>query len=235
MNVLSISVKKRLGERTTIDASFEVPSGITAIYGPSGAGKTSLLDCIAGLSTPDSGRIALNSTVWFDASNKKNMSTRTRQIGYVFQSPALFPHLTAQENSEFGLHELPPLERKARVDHALEQFRISHLAGEKPGRIAGGERQRVAIVRAMVTNPAVLMLDEPFTALDHASKSHSMEALRVWASHHAVPVLLVTHAIEEVFSLADMSVCLDSGRVVAQGPTRDILASAKEKLVEQIR
>jgi len=235
MNVLSVAIKKRLGERATLDVEFEAGSGITAIYGPSGAGKTSLLDCIAGISAPDSGKISLDKKLWFDASNGHNLPTCSRHLGYVFQSPALFPHMTAQQNAEFGLHLLPANERIALVDQAFDQFGIPYLASEKPGRISGGERQRVAIVRALVTYPKVLLLDEPFAALDHVSKLQSMEVLREWTAQHAVPVLLVTHAIEEVFALANSTICLDSGRITAHGPTREVLAPAKEKLLIQLQ
>jgi len=235
MSTLSIAVNKRLGERAALDVDFAAHSGITAIFGPSGAGKTSLLDCIAGLTSPDAGNITLAKTTWFDSTGNCDLPTRSRHIGYVFQSPALFPHMTAQENAEFGLSMLLPEERKALVDQAFAQFGISHLAHEKPSRISGGERQRVAIARALVTYPKVLLLDEPFAALDHATKTQCIEALRDWTARHQVPVLLVTHAIEEVFALADTTVCLESGRIVAQGPTGDVLAGAKEKLLEQLR
>src|SRR5207249_860886 len=148
------------------DVSIEVPSGITILFGPSGAGKSTLLDCIAGLSQPDSGKITVNEELLLDSDRGVDVPPRQRRIAYVFQTLALFPHLTVEENLAYGLAGLQTSLRSARVAQILEAFRVEKLARRRPGEISGGERQRVALARSLVTLPRVLLLDEPLTGLD---------------------------------------------------------------------
>ena len=149
-----------------LDISIEVPPGITILFGPSGAGKSTVLDCIAGLARPDQGRIAAGEEVLFDSHAGINSPPQARRIAYVFQTLALFPHMSAEENVAYGLDGLPHRERSARVEEILEAFRVDKLRARKPPEISGGERQRIALARSLVTRPRFLLLDEPLTGLD---------------------------------------------------------------------
>ena len=143
-----------------------MPPGFTILFGPSGAGKTTVLNCIAGLASPDDGRIVVDGRVFFDSGQGINLPARQRRIGYVFQDLALFPHLNVEKNVQYGLFALTSSERKDRCDSALESMRITSLRRRSPGEISGGERQRVALARALVMEPCALLLDEPLAALD---------------------------------------------------------------------
>ncbi|HEY2545965.1 MAG TPA: ATP-binding cassette domain-containing protein, partial [Candidatus Acidoferrum sp.] len=154
-----------------LDVSLAVPPGITILFGPSGAGKSTVLDCIAGLEHPDAGRIAAGEEIFFDSQAGVNRSPQARHIAYVFQTLALFPHMSAQENVAYGLDGLSREQRIARVDEILEAFRVEKLRARKPPEISGGERQRIALARALVTQPRVLLLDEPLTGLDAELKA----------------------------------------------------------------
>jgi len=171
---LTVQLRKRLGrshDSFSLDLEFHAAPGITILFGPSGAGKTSVLDCIAGLLAPDSGRIAVGGRVLFDTSTGADLATPKRQVGYVFQDLALFPHLTVLENIEYGLSHLLRRQRRERSSGILDAFRVSGLGQRKIGEVSGGERQRIALARTLVTDPAVLLLDEPLTALDATTKS----------------------------------------------------------------
>src|SRR5207244_6602615 len=160
--VLSLQIRKRFagsGGNFALDAAFEVPAGISILFGASGAGKTTLLDCIAGLTTPDSGRIAVGGKTLFDSNLHASLATQHRKIGYVLQDLALFPHLTAEQNICYGLSKLKVGERQQLCAAILESFRIVHLRKRKPREISGGERQRVALARTLVTDPSALLLD----------------------------------------------------------------------------
>ncbi len=179
--------------------------------GPSGGGKTTLLNCIAGLVRPGRGRIAIGGTVLFDSESRIDVPVQKRRIGYVFQNLALFPHLTVAQNVQYGIMRIPSAERRARMMALLESFRIPHLADRKPGQISGGERQRAALARSLVTDPAVLLLDEPLVALDNAAKARILDDLRAWNAAHSIPIIFVTHAPEEAFALGERVVVIESG------------------------
>jgi molybdate transport system ATP-binding protein len=213
-----------------LNVDFSALPGITILFGPSGAGKTSVLDAVAGLLAPDEGRIAAHGHVLFDSSASLNAPVAQRGIGYVFQDLALFPHLTVEENIHYGIAALAAAERHHRTAAVLDSFRIAHLAGRRPDEISGGERQRVAVARALVTEPCVLLLDEPLSGLDYAVKSQIIADLRAWNARRGVPVLYATHDRGEVFALGEQVVFLEQGRVVAQGTPRDVL-EAPERLV----
>ena len=161
-----------------LDVQMEVPSGISILFGPSGAGKSSLLDCIAGLAQPDAGRIAIDSGVVFDSEKGLNVQPQQRQIAYVFQALALFPHMTVEANVAYGLPHAPERERDERVSEILKMFRVEQFRHRKPREISGGEQQRVALARSLVTEPRVLLLDEPLTGLDTELKNSIIEDLR---------------------------------------------------------
>lgn len=228
---LRVQIRKKLADFELM-VEFSAVSGITILFGPSGAGKTTILNCIAGLSTPDSGSIAAGNRVFFDGYTTEASSRR--QLGYVFQSLALFPHLSVEANIQYGLKSLAGRERERRCRVILESFRIAHLAKRKPAEISGGERQRVALARSLVVDPCVLLLDEPLAALDTATKSKIVEDLRAWNGQHNIPIVYVTHDREEVFALGDRVLVLDSGRIIAEGSPHQVIRAPRHETVAQL-
>jgi molybdate transport system ATP-binding protein len=222
------------GRDFELNLSFTLVPGITILFGPSGAGKTTLLDCIAGLTTPDSGKIAIGADVLFDWADRTDVAVQHRQIGYVFQDLALFPHLTVGKNVEYGLAGIDKSERRTKSDAILESFHIAHLRDRKPREISGGERQRVALARALVTDPCVLLLDEPLAALDAAAKSKIIDDLRAWNAAHGIPILYVTHNREEVFALGDRVLVLENGRIIADGTPHGVMAAPRRESLAQL-
>ncbi len=216
-----------------LDVSVEVPPGITILFGPSGAGKSTLLDCIAGLARPDAGRIVAGEEVLFDSQAGVNCSPQARRIAYVFQTLALFPHMSAERNVSYGLDGLPHEERAARVEEILKAFRVDKLRASKPAEISGGERQRIALARSLVTQPRVLLLDEPLTGLDAELKASIVEDLRAWNAAWRIPILYVTHAREEVDALGERVIAMDHGRVMSTGTPLDVLEAPRHKRLAQ--
>jgi molybdate transport system ATP-binding protein len=217
-----------------LDADFSIPSGITILFGPSGAGKSTLLDCIAGLIAPDEGRISIATETFFDSATHQSMPTHHRRLGYLFQSSALFPHLTARQNIDYGLAHIAPAERSAAVSEALRLFRIESLASRKPAQLSGGEAQRVALARAIVTNPRVLLLDEPLSGLDAELKNSIIADLRAWNAAHQIPILYVTHDRAEVDALGERVITLDNGQIVQQGSPRAVLDAPRQQRLAQV-
>lgn len=217
-----------------VDVDFQVPPGFTILFGASGAGKTTLLDCLAGLTTPDAGRVSSGDRVLFDSSLSENVSTAKRRAGYVFQSLALFPHMTVEQNVAYGLAHLPHSELSHRVTSVLNAFRISHLAERKARSISGGESQRVALARTLVTDPEFLLLDEPLAALDSPTKAQIMDDLRDWNRAHNIPILYVTHSRDEVFALGERVIVMDAGRILAQGTPHEVLSAPYLETVAQL-
>jgi len=209
-------------------------AGFTILFGASGAGKTTLLDCIAGLTQPDEGRITLGGEAVYDSESKRNLPAWKRRIGYVLQDLALFPHLTAEENIEYGLRQRSAGERRERSREMLKALRIEHVRERRPAQISGGERQRVALARALVTEPRLLLLDEPLAALDRPTRSLIISDLRRWNQHYRIPILFVTHSLEEVFALAAEVIVLDGGKIVAQGQPNDVMLAPQLETVAQL-
>ncbi|MFZ0318825.1 MAG: molybdenum ABC transporter ATP-binding protein [Candidatus Sulfotelmatobacter sp.] len=218
----------------SLDVEFTAAPGFTILFGPSGSGKTTLLDCIAGLATPDVGRIEIGERILFDADDRRNLPVAKRSIGYVLQDLALFPHLTVQQNTEYGLAHLPRSMRNQRVAEMLHKFHIDHLLRRRPSEISGGERQRVALARSLVTNPCLLLLDEPLAALDAATKAKILDDLRRWNQVHRIPILYVTHSREEVLALGERVIVMDRGRIVAQGTPHEVLRAPLQETVAQL-
>ena len=216
-----------------LDVSIEVPPGITILFGGSGAGKSTLLDCIAGLARPDEGRILLGGDVLFDSVRAIHIPAPKRRIAYVFQTLALFPHLSAEENVAYGLRSLPEGQRRERVGEILAVFRVEKLRKQRPGEISGGEKQRIALARSLVTEPRVLLLDEPLTGLDAELKAAIVDDLRAWNTAKAMPILYVTHNRDEVDSLGERVIALDNGRVVSSGAPMDVLNAPRRKRLAQ--
>jgi molybdate transport system ATP-binding protein len=215
-----------------LDVDFEIGPGFTILFGASGAGKTTLLDCLAGLTDPDEGGIAIAGRQLLD--QNVNVPVPQRQIGYLFQDLALFPHLKVRQNVEYGLNALPTAERHRRCDEILKSFRVSELAERKPGEISGGEGQRVALARALVTDPCLLLLDEPLAALDAATKAKILDDLRGWNEAHQIPILYVTHSREEVFALGERVLVLDEGKLIAQGTPHEVMTAPYSETIAQL-
>ena len=205
-----------------LECSFQAQPEVVVLFGRSGAGKTSVLDCIAGFRPPQQGRIALGCRTLFSSQEAVNLPVRQRRIGYLSQQPALFPHLSVRHNVGYGLLDLPHEEREAKVDSILDRFRIQPLAGSRPAAISGGEQQRVALARTLVCEPELLLLDEPLSALDLSLKSLLLDALFDWQRERAVPLLYVTHDRSEAFSLSRRVLVMEAGRVVADGEPRQV-------------
>ena len=209
----------------TLDATLELPgSGVTAIYGPSGSGKTLLLRALAGLDRRARGRIAFGDTPWQDDDRRLFVPTHRRGVGYVFQEPSLFAHLTVRANLAFGQARTPAAARTIGWDQAIELLGVGPLLDRLPAALSGGERQRVAIARALLAGPQLLLLDEPLAALDVARRREILPYLARLQRELAIPMLYVSHAIEEVAALAQHLVLLDGGRVIASGPLIPTLA-----------
>ncbi len=224
--------QKHRGADFQLDLDLEAPPGITILFGASGAGKTTVLQCLSGLLPPDRGRIAVGERLWFDS--EARLDLHRREVGYVFQDLALFPHMTVDANVRYGLHGLDRAEQLERSRAILERFHIAHLRDRLPRRISGGERQRVALARALVTEPRLLLLDEPLSALDAAVKGRILDDLRAWNAAHDIPVLYVTHSREEVFALGERVVVLEGGRILAQGTPHEVLEAPRHETVAQL-
>jgi len=233
-SVLEVRISHRSSKDFCVDVEFDAPAGFTMLLGPSGGGKTTVLNCIAGLVRPDCGRITAASRLFFDSQAHVDLPVAERRIGYVFQNLALFPHLTVEENVQYGIIKLPVQERRQRMMALLDSFRISHLVGSKPNQISGGERQRVALARSLVTDPVLLLLDEPLSALDLSTKATILDDLREWNSSHEIPIMYVTHSPEEAFALGEHVVVVEAGRVIAKGSPQDVLRAPRQETIAQI-
>ncbi|MFY9676837.1 MAG: ABC transporter ATP-binding protein, partial [Terriglobales bacterium] len=234
---LEVRIRKRYPNPAgsfLLNVHLRALAGFTILFGASGAGKTTLLNCIAGLADPEAGRISLGGEAVYDSETGQNIPAWKRHVGYVLQDLALFPHLTAEENVEYGLQHLAAAERHARSREMLSAFRIEHLRERRPAQISGGERQRVALARALVTGPRVLLLDEPLVALDRPTRSLIIADLRLWNQRNRIPILFVTHSIEEVFALGSEVIVLDAGKIAAQGLPKDVLHAPQLETVAQL-
>ena len=231
---LQVRLRKKVSHSFELDVDFSLQPGITILFGASGAGKTTLLDCIAGLTRPDSGNIRVASRTLFDSGNGVDLPVMRRNIGYVFQDLALFPHLSVESNVAYGISRLPALERKQRVARSLDAMGISALGQRRPSQLSGGERQRVALARSLVTEPSILLLDEPLAGLDWPVRTRIAEDLRRSIQDLPVPVVYVTHSRDEVFMLGDDLLVLERGRVTAQGTPHGVLSAPRGETVAQL-
>jgi molybdate transport system ATP-binding protein len=234
---LSVRVGKRFFSTKrdfTLEVEFVAAAGFTVLFGPSGSGKTTLLNCVAGLTIPDSGRISIGEGVLFDSNVPVSIPGSRRNTGYVLQDLALFPHMTVEQNAEYGLAHLPRRTRREKVEALLRDFGIDHLGKQRPAEISGGERQRAALARSLVTEPSVLLLDEPLAALDAATKSKILDDLRRWNRAHQIPILYVTHSREEVLALGERVLVLEQGRIIAHGTPHQVLSAPAQETVAQL-
>jgi molybdate transport system ATP-binding protein len=212
---LTVDVRATTPDRGfAIDVTFEAPAGLTILFGPSGAGKSTTLAAIAGLIRPHDGRIALGDQAWFDARTSEEMPVERRRVALLSQAPALFPHLTVLENVEFGIARSRSRDdRRSYARAMLERMTVAHLEQRRPPSLSGGEARRVALARAFAMAPAVILLDEPFGAMDVALRSTLAGELRGFIEETRLPAILVTHDPEEA-RLGDRIVHLRGGRVV---------------------
>jgi molybdate transport system ATP-binding protein len=220
--MLKVSITKTLNN-FTLNSDFTISSGITGIIGPSGCGKSVTLQCIAGLQTPDYGEIILNEQAFFQTNKQINVKTKDRNIGYVFQQYALFPHLTVYQNIAYGLTHDKKSEKKAKVASILEKVQLSGYENHYPNQLSGGQQQRVALARTLITKPNLLLLDEPFSALDHHIKQLlEQELLSIIKKHYSGIVLFVTHDMEEAYRLCDHVLLYEKGKIVQTGETKKV-------------
>lgn len=207
----------------TLDVQLHLPGrAVTALFGPSGCGKTTVLRSIAGLTRAEPARVVVNAEVWQDDAERVWRPTHQRALGYVFQEASLFDHLSVRGNIDYGLRRTPAARRSVAVDQAVDLLGIAHLMDRKPHALSGGERQRVAMARALATSPRLLLMDEPLAALDAERKAEVLPYLERLHRALDIPVLYVSHAMDEVARLADHLVLMRAGRALAQGTTQDL-------------
>jgi molybdate transport system ATP-binding protein len=226
--MMDVRIRKRFpaGEESAgfhLDVQFEAAAGITVLYGPSGSGKTMTLDSIAGFVMPDAGRIMLGNRILFDAEAPVQLRPQHRACGYVFQNYALFPHMTVRQNLAFAAYQLPRLERHRRIAELLDRFRLDDLAGRYPRELSGGQKQRASIARALIAEPQALLLDEPGRGLDAQLRTDLYSLVLEMKKSLRIPVLLVTHDLEECFALADNVLIYSRGRIVHRGAPLNLL------------
>ena len=223
--MLALEVEKQLGA-FALAVRFQIAGGVTALFGPSGAGKTSLVNMIAGLLKPDRGCIVLDQTTLFDAAKAVNVPPHRRQIGYVFQEGRLFPHLSVRQNLDYGRRMSGRPRDPTEFERIAALLGIAHLLQRRPRMLSGGERQRVAIGRALLMRPRLLLLDEPLASLDAGHKGEILPYLVRLRDEAAIPMVYVSHIATEVRQIATTVVRLDEGHVTAAGGL-ELLADAR--------
>lgn len=220
--VIDFAIKKKL-DNFTLDVSYHFATGVLVIQGESGAGKSTILNCVSGLLTPDAGKIMLGDRVVFDGQQKINLAVQKRNIGYLFQNYALFPNMTVEKNILYGIQNKATYkdtqQRKIMLDYMkniMDTFKISHLAQKYPLNISGGEKQRVALARAIVVQPDLLLLDEPFSALDIRTKEVVYQEFLEWKQRFAIPTIFISHDPQESALFGDVHLHLQQGRIISQ-------------------
>ena len=221
--MLDVAVQHRQGE-FELDASFTAGAGLTALFGRSGSGKTTLVNVIAGLVKPQAGRVTVDGETLIDSARRLFVPPHRRRVGYVFQEGRLFPHLTVRQNLRYGRWFTPAQERRAREDDVIELLGIGALLQRHPQSLSGGEKQRVAIGRALLASPRILLMDEPLAALDEARKAEIMPYIERLRDEAGLPIVYVSHAVAEVVRLATTVVAMENGRVTAAGPAAEVMS-----------
>jgi molybdate transport system ATP-binding protein len=221
--VLSVDIRKTQGS-FRVSASFMTEeTGVTTLFGRSGAGKTSVINMIAGLVEPDDGTIIVNGRVVFDSARRLNLPPEARRFGYVFQDGRLFPHMSVSKNLSYGMHLVDPERRYADFDQIVELLGVGHLLDRRPAKLSGGEKQRVAIGRSLLTSPDLLLMDEPLASLDQARKQEVLPFINALTTELSVPIVYVSHLVDEIISIADSVVILEQGGVVTTGKIEDVV------------
>ncbi len=234
---LAAEFEKRFLHGPCIQGALKVPTdtfSITVLFGPSGAGKTTVLRCLAGLDRPDQGYIRCGETTWFDAAQAICLPPQRREIGYLSQDYSLFPHLTVSRNVGYGLSDLTPQERSRRIQEMISLLKLTGLEHRYPKQLSSGQQQRVALARALVRRPRLLLLDEPLSALDAPIREQLRTELRRLLAELAIPVLLVTHDRNETIALGDQVVILDNGRVCQAGSVTEVFTRPADLAVARI-
>ncbi len=219
--MIEVDIQKTLGT-FTLNARFGAAAGkVTALFGRSGAGKTTAIDCIAGLARPDGGRVVINGTTVFDHDGRVNRPVEARRVGYVFQEARLFPHMPVADNLTYGRRQTdgPPV---IGFDAAVDLLDLRRLLRRMPATLSGGERQRVAIGRALLSNPAVLLMDEPVSALDGHRRQEVLNFVADLKAALSIPILFVSHRLEDILKIADDVVLMNAGQVVDRAPLMKI-------------
>ncbi len=220
--MLEVSVAKSLGS-FDLNAQFQCPAkGIVALFGRSGAGKTSVVNALAGLLRPDAGRIAVAGSVLFDSARGIDLPPEKRRLGYVFQEGRLFPHYSVRGNLLYGAKRAPQQAEGVTLDQVVDLLGLGDLLGRRPRDLSGGEKQRVALGRALLAKPRLLLMDEPLASLDQPRKEEVLPFIERLRDELDLPIVYVTHAMEEIVRLADTMVLIDDGRVAATGPVEEI-------------
>lgn len=231
--MLDIAIRKDLSE-FRLDVAFKLEQEIMAILGPSGCGKTMTLKCIAGLVLPDQGLIRLNRKILFDSKQNINLPARERRIGFLFQNYALFPHLTVCDNIAFAIRNLPARERNTRVEELLLRMHLQRLGHRYPSELSGGQQQRVALARALAAEPEVLLLDEPFSALDTIVKQQLEKELLNIQEYYRGHVLFVTHNLAEAYRLSSKMAVYEAGAILQWGDRQSIIERPANKKVARL-
>lgn len=220
--MIAVDVTRRLGD-FALETRFETDTaGITALFGRSGAGKTSIVNMLAGLLRPDRGHIEVDGCVLFDSYDGIDLPPEKRRLGYVFQESRLFPHYSVRRNLEYGMRRVPKLERSVEMDDVVDVLGIAGLLDRRPRQLSGGERQRVALGRALLASPKLLLMDEPLASLDTPRKQEILPFIERLRDQFAVPIVYVSHAMDEIIRLADTLVLVDGGQVAAVGAVEDL-------------
>tara|TARA_B100000886_G_scaffold331398_1_gene282861 strand:- start:986 stop:2098 length:1113 start_codon:yes stop_codon:yes gene_type:complete len=220
--MISVSVKKQYPE-SCIEIVFDIlRPGISALFGKSGAGKTSIINMIAGLTTPDKGQITLKDRILFDSNLDINLQPELRKIGYIFQQPRLFPHLSVQKNLLFGWNRRSPSERIIGFSEVVDFLGIANLLERAPFELSGGEAQLVQFGRAILTNPELLLMDEPLSSLDNNRRREIIPFIARLRDEFNIPILYVTHSMEEIIQLADYLLLIENGSLFASGSVEDL-------------
>lgn len=223
---LIVEARHRLGD-FSLDAAFTSDGGVTALFGRSGSGKTSLVRIIAGLTRPKEGRVQLGDDVLVDTSRRLFVPPHRRRFGYVFQEARLFPHLTVRQNLDYGRWFSPKSARTENPGRIIDLLGIGDLLGRQPANLSGGEKQRVAIGRALLASPRLLLMDEPLAALDEERKAEILPYLERLRDEVGIPIVYVSHSVAEVARLADRVVLMAGGRIEAIGPASDVLGGPR--------
>jgi molybdate transport system ATP-binding protein len=231
--VIALAIRKAFPQ-FALDAAWEAGDEVVALFGASGAGKSLTLQCLAGLVRPDAGRIVVNGRVCDDVAARVHLPPQARRLGYVFQGYALFPHLTVAENVGFGLRDRPAAERRRRTGAVLEQLGLGEFAARRPRELSGGQQQRVALGRALAPGPDLLLLDEPFSALDAPLRRTLREELARVIRGLGTTVVLVTHDLAEACQLGDRLVLYEAGRVIQAAPKAELLARPASEAVARL-
>ncbi len=222
---LKVNIKKRLGN-FNLDVAFETERGVFAILGASGCGKSMTLKCIAGIETPDEGRIELNGRILYDSAKKINLTPQKRRVGYMFQDYALFPNMTVEQNIKAGMGKHP---EEKKVRSYINRFRLEGMEKHYPAQLSGGQKQRVAMARMIASEPDILLLDEPFSALDSYLKWELEQEMRDMLAEVQKPVLFVSHNRDEVYRLCSVVSCIDHGKMEVIEKTKEFFHNPKTK------